>query len=180
METYVALLRGINVGGNNKVEMAKLKECFTALGYTDVSTYINSGNVIFKTKKKAVPSLTADIEKAIKKTFKLSIPVVLRNKKNIEKVCKKIPAEWVNDTKYRTDVLFLWEAFNNQKTLKLIATNPAVDSLIYVDGAIIWHLKREQYTKSKMNKLIGTEVYKNMTARNVNTVHKLLALMKVA
>ena len=177
MKKYVALLRGINVGGNNKIEMAKLKNCFESLGYTNVVTYINSGNVIFETKKNDATKLTDDIQKAIKKVFKLNIPVVLRDQKNIEKVSNKIPSDWVNDKEYKTDVLFLWDEYANKNTIKLIDTNPKVDTLLYIDGAIIWHLKKKDYGKSKMNNIIGTEVYKNMTVRNINTVRKLATLM---
>ncbi|MBX2866946.1 DUF1697 domain-containing protein [Candidatus Kaiserbacteria bacterium] len=180
MSTYVALLRGINVGGNNKIKMIELKVLFESLGYTNVVTYINSGNVIFETRKKDVSRLASEIQKGIKKKFKLNIPVVLRTQKNIEKVCKKIPPDWVNDKDNKTDVMFLWDKFASKKTLKLISTNPKIDSLLYVDGAIIWHLKKKNYGKSKMNDIIGTEVYKNMTVRNINTVRKLATLMNRA
>ena len=178
MKKYVALLRGINVGGNNKIEMSRLKKCFESLGHTNIITYINSGNVIFETKKKEVPEITKEIEQSIKETFKLDVPVLLRDQKNIEKVCQKIPDSWVNDKDFKSDVLFLWEKFATKKTLQLIPTNPKVDSLLYVDGAIIWHLKKKDYSKSKMTNIIGTEVYKNTTVRNINTVRKLAVLME--
>ncbi|MEZ4194988.1 MAG: DUF1697 domain-containing protein [Candidatus Paceibacterota bacterium] len=85
MKKYVALLRGINVGGNNKVEMTKLKVCFESLGYNNVITYINSGNIIFETKKTDTKKLTEEIEKVIKDTFKLNIKVLLRDSLNIQK-----------------------------------------------------------------------------------------------
>ncbi len=178
MQKYVALLRGINVGGNNKIEMARLKICFESLGYTNVATYINSGNVIFETKKSDTTKIANEIERAIKKNFELDIPVVLRGKKSIDKVNKEIPADWINDKEYKTDVMFLWNSFANRGTLKKIVTNPKVDTLLYIDGAVVWHLKKKDYGKSKMNDIIGTEIYKNMTVRNVNTVRKLNNLMQ--
>jgi uncharacterized protein (DUF1697 family) len=174
---YVALLRGINVGGNNKVEMPKLKTLFEELGYKNVFTYINSGNVIFESSK--TPSLiTKDIEKGIEKKFGFPVRIVLRDSKNIQKLCEEIPKKWSNDIDQKTDVLFLWDEFNNKKTLDLILKNPEVDNLKYIEGAIIWNINRKHYSKSKMHKFIGTEVYKHMTARNVNTVRKLAELMK--
>jgi len=170
---YVALLRGINVGGNNKIEMSKLKKCFESLGYENVSTYINSGNILFETKRKDEEKLIKEIEKGIKKTFHLGIKVLLRNSLNIKKICKSIPDEWANNSEQKTDVLFLWEEFVNKSTLKLLDTNPKVDTLKYVDGAIIWHLKKKHHSKSGMGNIIGTDVYKGMTVRNVNTVRKL-------
>lgn len=178
MNTYVALLRGINVGGNNKVEMAKLKPLFESLGHTNVVTYINSGNVIFKTRKRDVNQLIDELQKGIKKTFKLDVPVVLRTQKSIEKVCNKTPSNWTNDKDSKTDVMFLWDQFASRKTLNLISTNPKIDFLLYIDGAIVWHLKKKDYGKSKMNEIIGTELYEHMTVRNINTVRKLDVLMK--
>ncbi len=176
---YIALLRGINVGGNNKVEMPKLKKTFEDLGYLNVSTYINTGNVIFETEEKNDEMLKKEIEKALKDNFKFEIRVVLRDGKNIEKVCKNIPTKWENNDDMKTDVLFLWEEFDNKKSLDLINKKEGIDNLIYVDGAIIWNIDRKNYTKSGMNKFIGSLLYKNMTARNVNTVRKLSELVKM-
>lgn len=178
MQTYVALLRGINVGGNNKIEMARLKASFEQLGHQNVSTYINSGNVIFSSNSKDVAALTAEIEQLIETDFDLSIPVVLRTKDTIDSVCAAIPADWTNDKENKTDIMFLWDKYANKQTLELIDTNPKVDTLLYVDGAIIWHLKKKDYSKSKLNDLIGTKLYKSMTVRNVNTVRKLTELMQ--
>lgn len=175
MKKYVALLRGINVGGNHKVEMSRLKKVFEALGALNVSTYINSGNVIFESQ--TVP-LVETIEKALEKTFGFNVQVVLLDAKNIAKVVKAIPKGWNNDTEVRTDVLFLWDKYNKKNSLGLIVANPEVDRLKYVDGAIIWSLDRRGYNKTGMRKFIGTVLYKNMTARNVNTVRKLALLMK--
>jgi uncharacterized protein (DUF1697 family) len=179
MDTHVALLRGINVGGNNTVEMSKLKKIFMSLGYENVSTHINTGNIIFTTKEKDTKVIVDTVEKALKKNFKFAIRCVVRNSKNIEKVCKAIPKEWGNDTEQKTDVLFLWEAFDTKKSLNLIVQNKTVGTLKYVAGAIVWNVKRRDYKKSGMNKFIGSEVYKHMTARNVNTVRKLREMMSI-
>lgn len=175
---YVALLRGINVGGNSKVEMIKLKKAFESLGYKNVSTYINSGNVIFETDMEDTSVLVNDIEKKLKKIFKFYIRIVVRDQKNIQELCKKIPRTMTNDTEQRTDVLFLWDEFDKKQSIKLIERSVGIDNLKYIAGAIIWNLKRSDYTKSRMNKFIGTQLYKNMTARNINTVRKLGELMK--
>ncbi len=182
MKKYVALLRGINVGGNNKVEMSKLKKVFEKLGFSNVSTYINSGNVIFEVDKGGDvdgtddASLADKIEKSLYKTFGFNIRVVLRDSKNIQKICKEVPLDCTNDTEQKTDVLFLWDEFDNKKSIDLIAMTE-VDNLRYISGAIVWNVKRVDYKKSGMNKFIGTKVYKNMTARNINTVRKLGELM---
>ncbi|KKT78163.1 MAG: hypothetical protein UW75_C0048G0005 [Parcubacteria group bacterium GW2011_GWF2_44_8] len=178
MKKYVALLRGINVGGNNKVAMPKLKECFESLGYRNVITYINSGNIIFETKKVDQKKITKEIEAIIKTAFNLDIRVLLRDSVNIKKVCSLISSEWTNDKEQRCDVLFLWDEFANKKSVDLIEINPAVDTLKYIEGAVVWHFDKKYYTKSKMHKFIGTTIYKHMTARNINTVRKIASLME--
>lgn len=175
MKKYVALLRGINVGGNNKVEMKKLKQVFEKLGHGNVSTYINSGNVIFESK--TLPK-AGDIEQVLKKTFGFAIGVVLRDSASIAKVVKAIPAGWDNNAEVKTDVLFLWDEYSKKSSLSLITPHPEADKLKYTDGAIIWRITRKFHTKSGVRKFIGTPLYKNMTARNVNTVRKLALLMK--
>lgn len=178
MQTYVALLRGINVGGNNKVSMSFLKKIFEGLAFSQVRTYINSGNVIFTTEKKNLEEIVRDIETTLHKKCKFPVRIVLREAKNIQKLCKEIPANWTNDKDQRTDILFLWDEFDKKATLDLIIKNPNVDTLLYSKGAVIWNMKRKDYKKSALRKFIGTPVYKNMTARNVNTVRKLAELMK--
>lgn len=177
MNTYVALLRGINVGGNAKVEMAALRKEFEALGYLNVRSYINSGNVIFQSKEVSHPKIIETIEKKIEKTFGFPIRVVIRDIKNIQLLCKKTPAHWVNNAEKKTDVLFLWDEYNKKNVLDLIGTNPEVDHVLYLDGSVIWHIDRINYSKSGMRKFIGPKVYKNITARNINTVRKLEELM---
>lgn len=172
---YVALLRGINVGGNKKVEMSKLKKVFESLGFANVSTYINSGNVIFQSNKKGF----SQIETVLEKSFGFEIRVVIRDAENIKKLCEKIPHEFQNNTEQKTDVLFLWDEFDNKSTVNFIEANPKVDTLQYISGAIIWSVQRSDYAKSGMKNFIGTKVYKNMTARNVNTVRKLNQMMSV-
>ena len=174
---YVALLRGINVGGNSMVSMKDLKDCFGKLGFRNVSTYINSGNVIFTSSHKTEQGLASRIEQGIKKCVGFEVRVVVRSLAEIAAVCKKIPKVWTHDASSRTDVLFLWKEVDRPSVLSELVINTAVDHLLYVKGAVVWHFDRRDYNKSKMHKFIGTFVYKNMTARNVNTVRKLYALM---
>ena len=178
MKKYVALLRGINVGGNSKVSMKELKKAFESLNFKNVSTYINSGNVIFEEATRGSESIVDEVEKKLKKVFGFPIMIMLRDAKNIQKLAGVIPSEWTNDTTMKTDVLFLSDEFDKKDTLKLITTNTTVDTLLYHSGAIVWKVDRSNYTKSGMRKFIGTTVYKNMTARNINTLRKLAVIMK--
>jgi len=177
MMRYIALLRGINVGGNKKVEMKKLKNVFESFGFKAVSTYINSGNVIFETDIKNVDDIIAIIERGLRDAFGFDIRTIVRSAQNIEKLMQTIPARWKNDSKQKTDVLFLWDEFDNEKSINLIKMTKGVDNLKYISGVIVWNVDKKQYPKSGMHKFIGTVVYKNMTARNVNTVRKLAELI---
>lgn len=170
---FVAFLRGINVGGNKKVEMSKLKKVFESLGFVNVSTYINSGNVIFQSSRKDF----SQIEIALEKSFGFEIKVIIRDVENIQKICEALSHEFQNDKEQKTDILFLWDEFDKKSTINLIEANPKVDNLQYISGAIIWSVQRSDYAKSGMKDFVGTKVYKNMTARNVNTVRKLAELM---
>ncbi len=174
MKKYLALLRGINVGGKNRVEMKELKRVFESLGFLNVFTYINSGNVIFETNMEMD---VKSMEKVIHKALGFEIKVLVRDAKNILKLVRNLPIEWENNLKQKTDVLFLWDEFDNKKSIDLIKTTE-VDTLKYINGAIVWNVKREDYKKSGMNKFIGTLVYKNMTARNINTVRKLAGFLE--
>ena len=173
---YVALLRGINVGGNNKVSMKELKTLLDSLGFKNVSTYINSGNIIFESTAKDTNKITQKIEAGIKENFGLTIRVLVRDSKNIEKLCKALPAKWTNNTKMRTEIMFLWESMDSPSVIKKLKINP-VDTVKHIAGTVVWNFDRKDYNKSALPKIIGTEFYKNMTARNINTVRKLNQLM---
>jgi uncharacterized protein (DUF1697 family) len=174
---YVALLRGINVGGKTKVEMAKLKATFEVLSCTDVLTYINSGNVIFRDDRSA-NELVPLIEKSILADFDLPVPVVLRDSANIQKLCQEIPQEWTNDSEQRTDVMFLWNNIDDKDILKKIIIKPAIENVRYIDGALVWNIGRQNVTKGGGIKLIKTDLYKHLTIRNINTVRKLKEIME--
>ncbi len=180
MKTYVALLRGINVGGNHKVEMSGLKKVFESAGFSNVVTYINSGNVIFSEKGDDAPRATVllaqNLEKILEKKYGFSIKTIVLAADEIKKVSDAIPTAWKNDDTLKTDVLFLFEDFDRKESLDLIKKTPKIDFMKYIPHAIVWNIERKNAGKSGMKKCIGTLVYKNMTARNVNTVRKLAEL----
>jgi uncharacterized protein (DUF1697 family) len=176
--TYVALLRGINVGGNSKVAMPQLKQIFEQLGFEAVRTFINSGNVIFQTDLTNQAKLTKQIEAAIEQGVRHQVRVLLRDLPSMAALVKALPKTWVNDQVTKCDVLFLWKAVDSPKILKELPTNPEIEDVKYAPGAVIWRIDRDKATKSRMSKLVGTDLYKNMTARNPNTVRKLHNLMR--
>jgi uncharacterized protein (DUF1697 family) len=173
---YVALLRGINVGGKAMVSMAQLKETFEGLGLKDVGTYINSGNVVFtggEDRKKLRPR----IERAIKADFGLDVAVVLRDTKEMKAVVDAIPRGWRNDTEQKSDVFFS-DRFDSADSVELLPLTPKVEKVRWVPGAVICRIDRKVQSKSRLTKLVGTDLYKSMTARNVNTARKLYDLLR--
>ena len=175
---YVALLRGINVGGNNKIDMKALKASFEAAGLEEVSTYINSGNVIFESRRRGKVSLAKVIETAIEADFRVPIKVLIRDLASIRATIAGIDPSWVNNSDMKCDVLFLGDNVDKPETLGQIDFNPKFEKAFYLPGALVWWTDASYLTKSRRNKLVGTELYRNMTIRNINTVRKLAALME--
>jgi uncharacterized protein (DUF1697 family) len=173
---YLALLRGINVGGKNKVDMARLKEMFESIGATEVRTHINSGNVIFE-HKHARKRLRAAIESLIEDTFGFPVRIVLRDLEEVKSLAKAIPASWKEDSTMRCYVIFLWEEVDDPSILDRITIKEGLDDVKYLPGAIVWRVDRAVLTRSGMMRLINDELYKLVTIRNVNTVRKLAEMM---
>ncbi len=174
---YVALLRGINVGGNAKVSMALLKQTFERVGFTDVKTYINSGNVIFSSPESAASEMCETIESAIASDFGFKVPVVVRSVTSLQEIVTKTPETWQNNSEMKTDVMFLWEAVDAPAVLEQLRISPGMDEVVYLPGAVVWRVNREHQSKSGMLDIVGTKLYKQMTVRNINTVRKLVELM---
>ncbi|WP_342566422.1 DUF1697 domain-containing protein [Paenibacillus sp. FSL R7-0345] len=177
---YVALLRGINVGGNNIISMKLLKQTFEQAGMTSVTTYINSGNIIFSSADHPQEQLPEILEQAILKDFGLSIKVLIRSLPEIRTVMEALPDSWSNGDMFRSDVMFLWDEADDESVLDKLPLKPGIGTLLYVQGAVLYSVERENVIKSAMAKLIGSSVYKLMTVRNVNTTRKIYQLMLAA
>ncbi len=175
---YVALLRGINVGGNRKVEMSRLKTTFESLGFSKVKTFINSGNVIFDSLSSDEKSFCEQLEKAIEKDFGFEVPVLIRSFEQIKKLLDELPETWVNDVTMRCDVMFLWPDIDNKGVVAQIPHNPEIEDVVYYPGTVVWRIDRENVRRGQVIKIIGTDIYKKFTIRNANTVRKLYELMR--
>lgn len=175
--TYLALLRGINVGGKNKVEMARLKSLFESMGCGDVRTYINSGNVIF-TNDRVAARLRTSIEKAIAKEFGFHVRVVPRDLDSLVSVAESIPTSWKDDATMRCYVMFLWEEADEPTVLERLTIKEDIDDVKYVPGAVIWRVDRDKVTRSGMTKLTSDDLYHELTIRSCNTVRKLADMMR--
>jgi uncharacterized protein (DUF1697 family) len=170
---YVALLRGINVGGKTLVKMAELRTCLEQLGFDDVSTYIASGNVLFASDEKDAAKLTTTIEHAIEQRFELPVKVVVLDRKTYARIVKAIPKSWVGDATMRANVAFVRPGTDAKQVVRDLEPDPAIEEVKAVDGAILWATRRDSLNRSAMRKLIAGAAYKELTVRNLNTTLKL-------
>lgn len=177
MRIYIALLRGINVGGNNIVKMTELVACFEKLGFVGVVTYIQSGNVVFQSEERRAEQLVVLIEKQLIQNFGREIPVVVISLQELREAVEEAPRGFgKKPEEYRYDVIFLKPALSADDVIEKVPVNPDVDQ--------VWSGKRVVYysrlialsTKSRMSKIVSMPMYKNMTIRNWKTTISLLAL----
>lgn len=180
MKTYVVLIRGINVGGKNKVPMKQLRECLEKLTFSDVSTYIVSGNVILKSNESAA-IVKAKIEKMLPKCFTLDtalIKVLVLTPTQLRAVAKKKPAGFgEHPKKYHSDAIFLIDV-SPAEAMRVFDPREGVDRVWKGTGVIYSERVSALRTKSRLGKIIGTPVYKSMTIRSWNTVLNLIALLE--
>ena len=175
---YVALLRGINVGGNNTIRMNALKTCFEEQGFDDVATYIASGNVLFSTGRSA-RTLTRAIEKTLAATFAYPASIVLKSREQMRDVVDRAPRSFGARPKaYRYDVWFLKEPLDAEEALAAVPTRAGVDRIWAGDGVLYTARLVARAAESKTTRVIGTPTYQSMTIRNWNTTTKLLALLE--
>ncbi len=176
---YVALLRGVNVGGKGIVDMRRLKATFEGAGLANVRTYINSGNVVFTGGGKDRAKLRRRIERAIRDDCGLDTTVVLRDTDELRAVVEALPKGWTNDAKHKCDVLFS-DVFTAPKSVELLPLTPGIEEVRFVPGAVLCRIPRTKQPKSKLTRLAGTDIYKRMTVRNCNTARKLYELARQA
>ncbi|NQX48790.1 DUF1697 domain-containing protein [Paenibacillus tritici] len=179
MSTYIALLRGINVGGNKIIKMQELKAMFTSLQYENVRTYIQSGNVVFESEATSAPQLAGTISQSIQQTFGFEVAVIIRSLEELEAVITGNPFPLTEP-----------EAFK-RLYVSFLAAEPAPEALEkvrpYEDGPDkVRVIGKELYTcyevsvsesplfKVQLDKLLGVTI----TVRNWNTLNKVVALAR--
>jgi len=168
MTRYLVLLRGINVGGRNKVPMAALRELLESHGHTNVSTYIASGNVILSSDRTAA-EIKRELEEALPRTFKLDseqIAVLVLTRAQIRAVVRERPTGFGDHPeKYHSDAVFLM-GIDAATAMKVFDPRPGVDEVWPGKGVIYSQRLSAQRTKSRLSKIVGTPAYKSMTIRS--------------
>lgn len=173
---YVALLRGINVGGKNPVPMAQLRAAFEAEGYGSVRTYIQSGNVLFESDTPRA-GLEDGIEAMLERRLGLPLLVVVRSHRQLRAVVEKAPEDFADPGRYHSDVLFLRAPLTPQQVMQVVEPRDGVDRAWVGTGVVYFRRLSERRTQSRMSKIVGTPEYRQLTIRSWSTTTKLLALL---
>jgi uncharacterized protein (DUF1697 family) len=179
MNLYVALLRGINVGGKNLIKMTDLAACFEALGLTNVRTYIQSGNVIFRADQPDRARLTGWLEDALSKTFQYNASLVLRSDDEMKDIVAHAPTGFGSQpATYRYDVIFLKEPLTSSEAMQSVTIKEGVDQAFSGKGVLYFSRLTSRATQSRLTRIISMPIYQSMTIRNWNTTTKLLSMME--
>lgn len=179
IKRYAAFLRGINISGKNKIPMAELKKKFEELGFQEVKTYLNSGNVIFSGIEDDIESLIMQIKTMIKKEFDLNIPVFVIAKKELEDILNHAPNWWGNDKKEIYDnLIFIIPPVVFEEVFREIGEPK--ENLEKIKGykqAIFWSFCRKDYQKTNWwSKTATADIGSKLTIRTANTVRKIVGM----
>ncbi len=176
--TFVALLRGINVGGRNRVRMADLRACFVDAGFDDVRTYIQSGNVVFRSDEPDRQRLRQALEQTLARAFDYDATVELRDRAELQAVVDGAPAGFGSDLgTYRCDVMFLLPPLTPDDALEALTLRDGVDAA-WPGPAVVYTTRVVALaSKSAISRIASHPTYKRMTIRNWNTTTRLLAMM---
>lgn len=179
-ETYLALLRGINVGGRNRVPMAALRTLLEGLGLSNVSTYIASGNVMFESDRPA-DEIARQIERALPKAFALDAEVIrvrVLSRDQLEAVIRNKPTGFGEqpDT-FHSDAMFLM-GIDAAEAMSVFDPREGVDTVWPGDGVVYAQRLSSLRTRSRLGKIVGTPAYRSMTIRSWQTTTALLELLR--
>lgn len=179
MITQVGLLRGLNVGGKNKVSMADLKQLFTACDYQKVTTFGNTGVVFFQSDHVVDDSILSEY---LTDKLGLEIKIVTLIYQEIMIIKENLPDWWNENKDWRHNILFLLADFKDDELLSMAeVVNPSIERVKAVQGAILWSSsfkERKDFNKSHYHKLLSKTAYTQVTVRNANTLNKIFFKME--
>lgn len=181
MEKYIALLRGINISGKNKVPMPMLKAAFEDMGFLNVSTYINSGNVLFSSENKDKKAISGQCKTMIEERFMLDVPVVIISLIELSEALDHTPGWWDVDSEEEVihQAIFLIPPVTIEEVYKAVGeARPEYEQVGYYKNVIFWSAPRATLSKTRWYKIAGSSVNDKVTIRNASTTKKLLLLSK--
>jgi uncharacterized protein (DUF1697 family) len=176
MDTYIAFLRGVNVGGNNTVPMPQLKALFEQQGLTDVSTYINSGNVIFQADGPEYV-LKQKCEQMIMNRFGFAVTVMVISAAALVDAIAHAPAWWGASPDATHNALFVIPPATPESIMAQVgAAKPEYEQVASHGPVIFWSAPVKTWSRTRYSKIVGTKAYGDITIRNANTARKLSEL----
>lgn len=179
MGRFVALLRGINVGGKNLIKMTELKACFEDQGFTAVATYIQSGNVVFAASAASPAKLVRRVEDALADRFRgYPASVVIVSASQLQAIVERAPKGFgQKPAQYRYDVIFLKQPLTAAVAMKSVVTRDGVDQAHAGTGVLYFSRLISRASQSRLSRVVSLPVYQDMTIRNWNTTTKLLRMV---
>ena len=175
---FLALLRGINVGGKNIIAKDALSQCFQDLGFSNVRTYIQSGNILFQTAETSVKALTTAIEAGLTTRFSYDAQAVVLSRSKYKSAVQAAPDDWGKNDEQKHNALFTLSGITPRRLLaQLPPPTTDIETVTSGPGVIFWSAAKKQLAKTTMMKLAKSPVYLQVTVRNHNTVFKLLELL---
>lgn len=179
MIKYIVLLRGVNVGGKNKVSMLKLKELFEQNGHQDVITYINSGNIFFSSDITNEKKLKEEFEAIIVNEFQLNIPVMIITANDLLSAFDHAPSWWGQDKDSTHNAIFIIPPATFLDVYKEVGEiNPAYEKIDHYGNVVFWSAPIKTYSRTRWSKLVSSSLYDSITIRNINTFRKISRLAK--
>lgn len=179
MQKYIALLRGINVGGKNKISMQELKMIFEDNGYKDVVTYINSGNVIFSSRNDDEREIRKRCELAIADKFNLNIVVTIISSGDLSTALRNAPTWWDKDMQSKHNAIFVIPPATATEIIEQVGIAiPEYEQVSYYGRVIFWSAPIRTFSRTRWAKIVGKPAYNSVTIRNANTTKKLLQLLE--
>ena len=175
---YIALLRGVNISGKNKIVMSELKKVLEENNYQNVVTYLNSGNVIFENNKE---NIAENISKIIKDNFYLDIQVFVITETKLEDILNNAPDWWGTDNKEIYDnLIFIMSPTNFEDVYKTIGEpSEGIDKINNYNNSVFWSFDLKKYRKSNWwIKTASTDIKDRITIRTANTMRKILTICK--
>ena len=179
MTRYIALLRGVNISGKNKVPMAELKKCFETLGFTEVKTWLNSGNVVFSCDEADTAALTDRIERMIQREFSLSIPVLIIPQEELVDILSHAPDWWGTENKeiYDNLIFIMPPATFTDVYREIGAPKEGLEQIQEYRSAVFWSFSLKDYQKTNWwPKTARADIGSKLTIRTANTVRKIVSM----
>jgi uncharacterized protein (DUF1697 family) len=176
---FLALLRGLNVGGQNVIRRDDLVRCFEELGFDGVRTYIQSGNVLFRSHETRVAALTAAIEAALSERLSNRVRAVVLPRAGYRAAVAAAPRDWGRDDDRKHNALFTLHGVTTRRIVEqLPVPKEGIETLASGPGVIFWSISKRHQTRTTWMKLAAAPAYQQVTVRNHRTVFRLLELLE--